>query len=81
MRGYNAEPPPIDVKAPHNRVIFRVRWKKLGGHYHLRVFSGTTPEGTFAKLGELALDERDWQAFMDSVAWQSGRWQFRVEDD
>ena len=38
----------------------RIRWCKLGKHYHCRLFSGI--EGfTFAKLGELVLDEDDWK--------------------
>lgn len=38
----------------------RIRWRKLGKHYHCRVFSGIEGQ-TFAKLGELVLDEDDWK--------------------
>jgi hypothetical protein len=38
---------------------FRVRWQRLGRHYHLRVFS-RAPDRTWALLGSLILDEGDW---------------------
>lgn len=38
----------------------RIRWRKLGGHYHCRIFSGIEGQ-TFAKLGEIVLDEDDWK--------------------
>jgi hypothetical protein len=43
---------------------FRVRYQKLGGHFHTRVFSAENPRGTFAKLGELTFDEKDWASFL-----------------
>ena len=55
---------------------FRVRYCKCGGHIHCRVFSARNPSGTFAigeltmwdeKLGELTMDERDWDSFRDQV--------------
>ena len=39
--------------------LLRIRYKKLGGHYHCRVFIGV-PGNTFAKVGDLILDEVDW---------------------
>lgn len=44
-------------------MFFRTRYQKLGGHYHVRVFSSKTANGTFAKLGDLTMDEKDWPAF------------------
>lgn len=38
----------------------RIRWKKLGGHYHCRMFSTQTKDGTYAMNGELVFDEREW---------------------
>ena len=37
----------------------RIRWRKLGGHYHCRLFIGV-PGQTFANVGECILDEVDW---------------------
>jgi hypothetical protein len=39
----------------------RIRFKKLGGHIHCRVFTAKTPDGTFAKCGDLVFDEKEWQ--------------------
>lgn len=52
--------------------VFRVRYRKLGGHYHLRIFSARTRESTFAKLGDLVMDEDDWDAFCarGDVIWE-----------
>jgi hypothetical protein len=56
---------------------FRVRWRVLGGHIHCRVFSAENPSGTFAKLGDLIMDERDWNSFRDQIG---GGWQLVSED-
>lgn len=56
---------------------FRVRYEKLGAHIHCRVFSASNPSGTFAKLGDLTMDEKDWDSFRDQVG---GGWQFLPED-
>ena len=41
-------------------LIFKYLTKKLGGHWHVRVFSGR--EGyTFARLGELVMDDDDYE--------------------
>lgn len=39
----------------------RIRFVKLGGHYHCRVFTAPTSDQTFAKCGELVFDEDDWK--------------------
>jgi len=51
---------------------FRVRYELLGGHYHLRVFSANNPSGTFAKLGDLVMDEADRDSFKHQIGngWQ-----------
>ena len=59
-------------------MIFRVRWQKRGGHIHTRVFSAPTRDGTFAKLGDLTFDERDWDGFRLQIG---AGWQFVNEDD
>ena len=47
---------------------FRVRWRLLGGHYHVRIFSGQHPDGSFTMLGKLILDENDWAALAHILA-------------
>lgn len=43
--------------------VFRTRARKLGGHWTVRVFSAPRPDHTFAKLGELTMDEDDYREF------------------
>lgn len=38
----------------------RIRYKKAGGHFHCRVFTTQTQNGTYAKCGELVFDEREF---------------------
>lgn len=40
----------------------RIRWKKLGGHYHCRFFTAPAQGQTFAKCGDLVFDEHEWRA-------------------
>lgn len=41
-------------------LILRWRWVQLGGHVHVRVFTGTRFDGTFEKSGELVFDAAEW---------------------
>lgn len=41
-------------------MIMRLRYEKLGGHYHCRLFTARGPNQTFAKCGELVFDEQEW---------------------
>lgn len=41
-------------------MIIRLYFKKFGGHYHCRVFTGMAKNMTFAKSGDLVRDEREW---------------------
>ena len=41
-------------------MIIRVRYRKLGGHYHCRVFTGIAKNMTFAKCGDLVFAEGEW---------------------
>jgi hypothetical protein len=43
---------------------FRVRWKKLGGHVHVRVFTAGRPALTHGKNGDLVFREDEWEAFL-----------------
>ena len=47
--------------------IFRYRFKKLGGHYHVRVFSGVVDQ-TFAKMGTLVMDEDDFLHLQEVIS-------------
>jgi len=59
-------------------MIFRVRFQRRGNHIHARIFSCPTRVGTFAQLGELTLDDRDWASFRLQIGFG---WQFVNEDD
>lgn len=42
-------------------MLMRIRYKKLGGHYHCRVFTARgNIDSTFAKCGSVVFDEREW---------------------
>lgn len=41
-------------------MVMRIRWQKQGGHVHCRVFTAPTVVHTFAKVGELVFDEKEW---------------------
>ena len=41
-------------------MIISLRWTKLGGHIHCRLFPAPGPDRTFAKCGDLTFDEREW---------------------
>ena len=47
--------------------VMRIRYKKLGGHIHCRVFTAPWPDQTFAKVGELVFDEREWPDVRDML--------------
>lgn len=41
---------------------FKFIYEKFGGHYHCGVYSSNHPDQTFAKLGDLCIDEADFNA-------------------
>lgn len=43
--------------------VMKIVAKKQGGHYHCRVFTGKFNH-TFAKVGDIVLDEDDVQAYL-----------------
>ena len=47
--------------------VFRTRARKMGGHYHVAVFSAPSSLRTFAKLGDLVMDEEDYRALKLSL--------------
>ena len=50
-------------------MIFRIRYKKLGGHIHCRFFEAEDHTKTFSKNGDLVFDEKSWKEFL----FQTGR--------
>ena len=41
-------------------MIMRIRYEKLGGHYHCCLFTARAQGQTFAKCGDLVFDEQEW---------------------
>jgi hypothetical protein len=42
-----------------------IRYEKQGGHYHLKVFTSHETDKPFAGVGELVIDEKDFEALRD----------------
>jgi hypothetical protein len=38
----------------------RLRWKRLGGHVHCRLFTASNYHGTYSKCGDLTFSAREW---------------------
>lgn len=62
------------MRMPEKPRILRLRYTKLGRHYHCRVFSGYE-NYTFAKLGEIVIDEDDFTDFI------SGNFQLQLKSE
>ena len=45
-------------------VLFKTYTRRLGHHYITNVFSAKGQHETFAKLGELAMNEEDYKLFL-----------------
>lgn len=41
--------------------VMRVRFRKLGGHYHCQVFTAKVPNMSYCKNGDLVFDEHEWE--------------------
>jgi hypothetical protein len=48
-------------------ITLRWYWKKLGGHYHVRCFSGRTG-CTLGCNGDLCFAEEEWPRVLDAAA-------------
>lgn len=46
----------------------RIRYEKSGGHYHCRVFTTQTYNGTYAMCGTLVFDEREFPEVQDKLS-------------
>ncbi len=46
----------------------RIRYKKLGGHIHCRLFTSQVADGTYANCGELCFDENEWSDIRDKLS-------------
>jgi hypothetical protein len=44
--------------------IMRVRWKELGGHTHMQIFTGREG-GTLGKAGDLTFTNEEFRAWKD----------------
>ena len=53
--------------AEGGEVIFRLRYRKLGGHIHCRLFEALDHTKVFAKNGELVFDVRSWPEFLAQI--------------
>lgn len=42
----------------------RARYKKLGGHVHVRMFVGSNAQVTLGKMGDLSMTHDEWEAFL-----------------
>lgn len=47
--------------------VFKLIAEKFGGHYYISVFSSPAWNQTFAKLGELTMDEKDYASFKEAL--------------
>jgi len=47
-------------------MIFRLRYKILGGHTHIRVFAGQG-EASLGKCGDLVFRNEEWELFKQSL--------------
>ena len=45
-------------------MVFKLRYRKLGGHVHVRFFSAPTRNETFGKNGDLTFRENEWEPFL-----------------
>ena len=43
---------------------FKVLYKKLGGHVHVRLFSAPAANQTHGKNGDLVFREEEWEPFL-----------------
>lgn len=48
--------------------VFRSVAERLGAHWHVAVFSARSKDHTFAKLGNLVMDDHDYQWFTALLA-------------
>lgn len=58
-------------------MVIRIRFQKLGGHYHCRAFTSPAPDQTFANCGHLIFDEREWPQVREKL----GRGAEILDDD
>jgi hypothetical protein len=60
---------------------FRYRWKRQGGHVHVRLFVGDRAAVTHAKAGDLCFSVDEWEAFVRQHAQTEGNTVVFSEDD
>jgi hypothetical protein len=47
--------------------VMRFRYRHLGAHVYVRVFTGPTVDGTVANCGNLIVDRETWTVFAGSI--------------
>ena len=45
-------------------IYFRLYYKILDDHTHVRIFSGKNPQGAFGKNGDMIFKNEEWQQFL-----------------
>ena len=53
--------------------LMKVKYEKLGGHYHCTIFTARGKDMTYANCGEVVFDEREWgdiQEIMQGVIFE-----------
>lgn len=40
--------------------VMKIRYEKLGGHYHCTIFTARADNMTYANCGTVTFDEREW---------------------
>ena len=48
-------------------IYFRLYYKVLGGHTHVRIFSGKNPKGAFGKNGDMIFRNEEWEDFLKKI--------------
>lgn len=43
--------------------VFKTSAEKLGGHWHVKIYSSNATNHTYANIGTLVMDENDYLAF------------------
>lgn len=50
------------------KVYIRIRYKKLGGHFHCRVFTNKGLGSTYAKVGDLVFDDEEFNNVKNTLS-------------
>lgn len=59
--------------------MFLVKWRRLGVHIHCRLFSRSSRAGHWAFMGDITMDEKDWENFQLAIL--AKYWEVKEEGD